>query len=152
MAGRADVIACSGDKPVVLFLCVHNAGRSQMAAGFMRHLAGDTIDVLSGGSLPADRINPTAVEAMAERGIDIMSDTPRRWQDADLRMADVVVSMGCGDECPYVPGTIREDWPLDDPAGQAVEAVRPIRDEIEQRVRDLMRRLGSSPRAGTVDP
>ncbi len=122
-----------------------------MAAGFLRHLAGDTIDVLSGGSLPADRINPAAVEAMAERGIDITSDAPRRWQDTDLHQADVVVSMGCGDECPYVPGTVREDWLLDDPAGQGVETVRPIRDEIERRVRDLMERLGSPPRVGTTD-
>ncbi|GJM38016.1 MAG: low molecular weight phosphotyrosine protein phosphatase [Acidimicrobiales bacterium] len=137
-----DTIPVAGEIPAVLFLCVHNAGRSQMAAGFLRHLGGDGVEVLSGGSTPGDAVNPAAVEAMVELGIDISSARPRRWADSDLEMVDVVITMGCGDECPYVPGTVYEDWPLDDPAGQGVDAVRPIRDEIERRVRDLMRRLG----------
>lgn len=131
-----------GDVPVVLFLCVHNAGRSQMAAGFLRHLAADRIEVLSAGSEPADEVNPAAVEAMAERGIDITAATPRRWATEEFERVDVVVTMGCGDECPFVPGTVYDDWPLDDPAGQGVAAVRPIRDEIEERVRTLMARFG----------
>lgn len=122
----------------IVFLCVHNAGRSQMAAGFARHLAGDDVEVLSGGSDPAAGVNPAAVDAMAEVGIDITSAQPRRWTDDDLRSADAIVTMGCGDDCPVVPGARREDWPLDDPAGQGVEAVRPIRDEIERRVRALL--------------
>ncbi len=125
-----------------MFLCVHNAGRSQMAAGWAAHLAGSGADILSGGSDPAAVINRSAVEAMAEVGIDITSARPRRWTDDDLRGADVVVTMGCGDTCPIVSGTSYLDWPLPDPAGQGVEAVRPIRDEIEQRVRDLLFDLG----------
>lgn len=124
--------------PTVLFLCVHNAGRSQMAAGWLEHLAGDRIQVLSAGSTPAAEVNPTAVEAMAEVGIDIAGRTPRRWDGDMLEATDVVVTMGCGDECPFVPGTRYLDWPLDDPAGQGIDAVRPIRDEIGQRVRALI--------------
>jgi arsenate reductase len=132
-------------RPTVLFLCVHNAGRSQMALGWFRHLAGDRAEGLSGGSEPADRVNPVAVAAMAEVGIDIADQRPRRWADAMLEAADVVVTMGCGDTCPYVPGTRYEDWPLDDPAGQGIDAVRPIRDEIERRVRRLLTELGIPP-------
>ena len=127
--------------PVVLFLCVHNAGRSQMALGWFRRLAGDGAVAYSGGSEPADRVNPVAVAAMAEVGIDIAGETPTRWTDAAVQAADVVVTMGCGDTCPYFPGTRYEDWALDDPAGQPIEVVRPIRDEIGRRVRDLLTRL-----------
>ncbi len=125
-------------RPSVLFVCVHNAGRSQMAAGYLRHLAGDRIEVLSAGSQPADQVNPAAVAAMAEEGIDIASHTPRLLADSDVREADVVVTMGCGDECPFFPGTRYEDWVLDDPAGRDVDAVRPIRDEIKRRVGALV--------------
>ena len=128
--------------PTVLFLCVHNAGRSQMAAGWLRHLAGDRVTVLSRGSNPGDQINPMAVEAMAEVGIDITANTPARWTDTDLEMADVVVTMGCGDECSYIPGKRYLDWELTDPAGRPIEEVRPIRDDIEARVRGLMQELG----------
>jgi arsenate reductase (thioredoxin) len=130
------------DGPSVLFLCVHNAGRSQMALGWFEHLAAGRATALSGGSEPAPEVNPVAVAAMAEVGIDIAGATPRRWSDADLGSADVVVTMGCGDECPFVPGARYEDWPLDDPAGQGIEAVRPIRDDIERRVRTLLADLG----------
>ena len=133
------------DIPTVLFLCVHNAGRSQMAAGWMRALAGGSVRVLSAGSEPADQINPAAIAAMAEVGIDIRGRRPQRWTDEILGDSDVVVTMGCGDTCPYVPGTRYVDWPLDDPAGQPVERVRPVRDEIERRVRDLFRELGIDP-------
>lgn len=126
------------DTPTVAFLCVHNAGRSQMAAGWMRHLAGDRIEVLSGGSEPADQVNPAAVEAMREIGVDLTRQQPRRWDEETLAAADVIVTMGCGDECPYVPGKRYEDWPLEDPAGKGVEAVRPIRDEIRHRVQGLI--------------
>ena len=129
-------------RPSVLFVCVHNAGRSQMAAGFLRSLAGDSIDVLSAGSAPGGAINPVAVAAMAEVGIDISAGIPRRLELADVQVADVVVTMGCGDTCPYVPGKRYEDWVLDDPAGLSLEAVRPIRDEIEARVRGLIASLG----------
>jgi arsenate reductase (thioredoxin) len=129
------------ERPTVLFLCVHNAGRSQMAAGFLRHLAGDRIDVLSAGSEPADAINPAAVAAMAEKGIDISAQQPRRWSDDTVEAADVIVSMGCGDACPVLPGKRYVDWELDDPAGKGVEEVRPIRDEIERRVRTLIAEL-----------
>ncbi len=125
-------------KPSVVFLCVHNAGRSQMAAGWMRHLGGDRVDVFSGGSDPAEIVNPAAMEAMAERGIDIGGQTPRRWTDDIIREADVVVTMGCGDTCPVFPGKRYLDWELEDPSGKSVETVRGIRDEIEQRVRGLM--------------
>ena len=127
----------------VLFLCVHNAGRSQMALGWFRHLAGDEHEARSGGSEPAASINPVAVAAMAEVGIDITGEQPRRWSRDDLEAVDLVVTMGCGDTCPVVPGTRYEDWPLDDPAGKPIEDVRPIRDAIEQRVRDLLAGAGS---------
>jgi protein-tyrosine-phosphatase len=130
------------DRPTVLFLCVHNAGRSQMALGWFNHLAGDRAIAWSGGSEPAKEINPAAIAAMAEVGIDITGDYPKPWTDAIVRAADVVVTMGCGDACPYFPGQRYEDWKLDDPAGLGVEAVRPIRDEIEQRVRHLLAGLG----------
>jgi protein-tyrosine-phosphatase len=128
-------------RPTVLFLCVHNAGRSQMALGWFNHLAGDRALALSGGSEPADQVNPSAVAAMAEAGIDITSEQPKRWTDEMFGAADVVITMGCGDSCPYVPGKRYEDWPLDDPAGRGVDAVRPIRDEIEKRVRELLASL-----------
>lgn len=131
-------------KPAVLFLCVHNAGRSQMAAGWMRHLGGGAVDVFSGGSEPADRVNPAAVAAMQEVGIDIGGLQPQRWTDDEVRSADVVVTMGCGDTCPVFPGTRYVDWALDDPAGKPVEEVRPVRDEIERRVRALLGELGVS--------
>ena len=133
------------EHPSVLFLCVHNAGRSQMAAGWLEHLAGGLIDVLSAGSEPAASINPAAVEVMEEVGIDLRERQPRRWDMADLEAADVVVTMGCGDTCPVLPGKRYVDWPLEDPAGQGVDAVRPIRDEIEQRVRGLIAELGVTP-------
>jgi arsenate reductase len=130
-------------KPSVLFLCVHNAGRSQMAAGWMRHLAGESVDVFSGGSEPAEALNPAAVEAMAEVGIDIASYSPRRWTTEAVRAADVVVTMGCGDTCPVFPGKRYEDWELTDPAGQPLEVVRKVRDEIERRVRELLASLSA---------
>jgi len=125
----------------VLFVCVHNAGRSQMAAGFLQHLAGDRIEVLSAGSAPADSINPVAVEAMAEVGIDITASAPRILTTEAVQDSDVVITMGCGDACPYFPGKRYEDWKLDDPAGQGLEAVRPIRDEIRARVEALIASL-----------
>jgi protein-tyrosine-phosphatase len=128
-------------RPVVLFLCVHNAGRSQMAMGFFQHLAGDRAIGWSGGSEPGIEINRAAVDAMAERGINIATEYPKPWTDEVVRAADVVVTMGCGDACPIFPGKRYEDWPLDDPAGQSVAAVRPIRDEIEHRVRKLLTQL-----------
>jgi arsenate reductase (thioredoxin) len=128
--------------PVVLFLCTHNAGRSQMALGFFTHLAGDNAVAWSGGSEPAGRINPSAVAAMAERGIDISGEYPKPWTGEIVRAADVVVTMGCGDACPVFPGRRYEDWELPDPAGQDVTDVRPIRDEIERRVRHLLTSLG----------
>jgi protein-tyrosine-phosphatase len=131
--------------PSVLFLCVHNAGRSQMAAGFMRHLGGTNVDVFSGGSEPAAHLNEAAVAAMAEKGIDISRELPQPWADEIVRAADVVVTMGCGDACPVFPGKRYLDWELDDPAGQSVEAVRPIRDEVERRVRVLLGELGVEP-------
>jgi arsenate reductase (thioredoxin) len=131
----------SDERPAVLFLCTHNAGRSQMAMGFLRHIAGDRALVLSGGSEPADTVNPAAVAAMAERGIDISGEQPRRWTRSDLDTVDVVVTMGCGDECPYLPGKRYENWELADPAGQGLDAVRPIRDDIERRVLALAAEL-----------
>jgi arsenate reductase len=128
-------------RPVVLFLCVHNAGRSQMALGFFQHLAGDRAVAWSGGSEPGTGINPSAIAAMAERGIDITGEFPKPWTDEVVRAADVVVTMGCGDACPIFPGKRYLNWILDDPAGQALEDVRPIRDEIERRVRDLLSEL-----------
>lgn len=132
-------------RPAVLFLCTHNAGRSQMAMGFFKHLAGPRADVYSGGSEPADQVNPSAITAMAEKGIDITAERPRRWTEGMLRAADVVVTMGCGDTCPVLPGRRYEEWLLPDPAGQAIDAVRPIRDEIERRVRTLLNELGIAP-------
>jgi arsenate reductase (thioredoxin) len=128
-------------KPAVLFLCTHNAGRSQMAMGFFKHLAGERADVYSGGSEPAEQVNPAAIDVMAEKGIDITAEQPKRWTEDMLRAADVVVTMGCGDTCPVLPGRRYEEWLLPDPAGQSIEAVRPIRDEIEQRVRKLLDEL-----------
>ncbi|MDQ1488840.1 MAG: hypothetical protein QOJ23_1354 [Actinomycetota bacterium] len=128
----------------MLFLCVHNAGRSQMAMGWFNHLAGGRAVALSGGSEPGPSVNPAAVAAMAEVGIDIAREFPKPWTDAGVRSADVVVTMGCGDTCPFFPGTRYEDWALDDPQGQEVDAVRPIRDEIERRVRALLADLGVS--------
>ncbi|MFC6091543.1 arsenate reductase ArsC [Saccharothrix lopnurensis] len=128
-------------KPAVLFLCVHNAGRSQMALGFFRHLAGDGAVAWSGGSEPGREINPAAVAAMAERGVDISGEFPKPWTEEIVRAADVVVTMGCGDACPVHPGKRYLDWVLDDPAGKAVEDVRPVRDEIERRVRALLAEL-----------
>jgi len=127
----------------VLFLCVHNAGRSQMAAGFTRELSGGGVAVYSGGSDPADQVNPVAVEAMLERGIDIAGRRPQPWTDETLGGADVIVTMGCGDACPVLPGKRYVDWRLDDPAGLPIEGVRPIRDEIERRVRALLVELGA---------
>lgn len=128
-------------RPTVLFVCVHNAGRSQMAAGYLQHLAGDRIDVLSAGSQPADQVNPAAVAAMAEEGIDIATQVPKLLTDSAVQEADVVVTMGCGDECPFYPGKRYEDWVLDDPAGQGIDAVRPIRDEIRGRIEALIGEL-----------
>ena len=127
--------------PAVLFLCVHNAGRSQMALGWFHYLAGDRAVAWSGGSEPAKQINPSAIEAMAEVGIDITGEYPKPWTDEIVRAADVVVTMGCGDACPFYPGKRYLDWELEDPAGHHVEAVRPIRDEIERRVRELLKEL-----------
>jgi arsenate reductase len=124
--------------PSVLFLCVHNAGRSQMAAGWMRHLAGDRVEVFSGGSEPAEEVNKVAVEAMAEKGIDISGEIPQPWADEIVRAADVVVTMGCGDACPVFPGKRYVDWELDDPSGQPIEVVRGIRDDLEARVQGLL--------------
>ncbi|HJU82117.1 MAG TPA: arsenate reductase ArsC [Acidimicrobiia bacterium] len=129
-------------KPTVLFACVHNAGRSQMAAAWLRHLAGDRVRVRSGGSEPADQVNPAVVESMGEVGIDVSGEQPRAWSTEDIRAADVVVTMGCGDACPVFPGRRYLDWKIDDPSGQTVEGVRPIRDEIESRVRRLIADLG----------
>jgi arsenate reductase len=126
------------DKPSVLFVCVHNAGRSQMAAGWLRHLAGDTVEVRSAGSAPAESINPAAVEAMAEVGIDITDQKPKILQYDTVEASDVIVTMGCGDACPYFPGKRYEDWKLEDPAGKGVESVRPIRDEIKTRIEALL--------------
>jgi arsenate reductase (thioredoxin) len=133
------------DVPTVLFLCIHNAGRSQMALGWFRALAGDRAIAWSGGSEPAAEVNPAAVAVMAEVGIDIAREYPKPWTDDMVRVADVVVTMGCGDSCPYHPGTRYEDWELEDPAGRDIDAVRPIRDEIERRVRGLLERLGMAP-------
>ena len=132
----------SSDKPSVLFLCVHNAGRSQMAAGWLSHLAGDRVDVFSGGSEPASTVNPAAIEAMAEVGIDIGTEFPKPWTDKIIRAADVVITMGCGDACPVYPGKRYEDWVLDDPEGLGVDAVRPIRDDIRRRVEKLIAEMG----------
>lgn len=128
----------SGRKPSVLFVCVHNAGRSQMAAGYLRHLAAGRVEVRSAGSIPADRINPLAVEVMLEEGIDITAEEPKVLTGEAVESSDVVVTMGCGDTCPFFPGTRYEDWDLDDPAGQDIATVRRIRDEIRTRVQALI--------------
>lgn len=125
----------------VLFVCVHNAGRSQMAAGYLRHLAGDRIEVRSAGSIPAEQINPVAVQAMAEEGIDIASQTPKILTPDAVQSSDVVITMGCGDVCPYFPGTRYEDWVLEDPAGQGIDSVRVIRDDIKARIQTLIAEL-----------
>ena len=130
-------------KPSVLFVCIHNAGRSQMAAGYLRHLAGDRIEVRSAGSMPADQINPIAVEAMREEGIDIAAEQPKVLTPEAVQASDVVITMGCGDACPYYPGKRYEDWKLDDPAGQGIDAVRPIRDDIRARIEGLIVSLAS---------
>lgn len=129
------------DKPSVLFVCVHNAGRSQMAAGFMTHLGQGRVDVLSAGSAPKDSINPVAVEAMAEIGIDISSNSPKILTPEAVQKSDAVITMGCGDACPFYPGKRYEDWVLEDPAGQGIESVRIIRDEIKVRVETLLAEL-----------
>ena len=134
----------TAEKPTVLFVCVHNAGRSQMASGFLQHLAGEQIEVLSAGSHPADEVNPVAVQAMSEKGIDISREVPKLLADSAVREADVVITMGCGDACPFYPGKRYEDWELDDPAGQDVEQVRRIRDEIEARIRALIADLATA--------
>ncbi|WP_026372812.1 arsenate reductase ArsC [Agrococcus lahaulensis] len=131
-------------KPTVLFVCVHNAGRSQMAAGYLQHLAGGRVEVRSAGSAPKDAINPVAVEAMREEGIDIAANRPKVLTTDAVRESDVVITMGCGDACPIFPGKRYEDWELDDPAGQALEAVRPIRDDIKRRVEALLAELAPS--------
>jgi len=127
--------------PTVLFVCVHNAGRSQMAAGWLQHLAGDRVQVLSAGSAPKDQINPVAIEAMAEEGIDIAHNVPKVLTTEAVQESDVVITMGCGDVCPVFPGKRYEDWELDDPAGLGLEAVRPIRDEIRRRIEGLVAEL-----------
>jgi protein-tyrosine-phosphatase len=142
-------VRMSDETPSVLFVCVHNAGRSQMAAGFTEALSGGRVRVLSGGSDPGTAINPMAVAVMAEVGIDIAGKQPRAMQVDDVRASDVVITMGCGDACPVFPGKRYEDWELTDPAGLPLERVRPIRDEIEARVRELLRSLESVP-SGTV--
>jgi arsenate reductase len=131
-------------RSTVLFVCVHNAGRSQMAAGFLQHLAGDRVEVLSAGSAPADGVNPMAVAVMAEEGIDIATAQPKVLDPEVVRASDVVVTMGCGDACPFFPGTRYEDWVLDDPAGQDVTVVRRIRDEIRARVVTLIAELDAA--------
>ena len=128
--------------PIVLFLCVHNAGRSQMALGWLQRLAGDRVVGWSGGSEPGMEVNPAAIASMAEVGIDVTAEYPKPWTQEIVQAADVVITMGCGDACPIFPGKRYEDWTLDDPAGQSVDAVRPIRDEIERRVRALLESLG----------
>jgi len=140
--------------PSVIFLCVHNAGRSQMAAGWMQHLAGTRVEVFSGGSDPASDVNPVAVEAMAEVGIDISRELPKSWTDETIRAADIIVTMGCGDSCPVFPGKRYIDWELSDPAGRPIEEVRAIRDEIRARVEQLAANLVSkadSPQRTTED-
>ncbi|MEW2514759.1 arsenate reductase ArsC [Streptomyces sp. NPDC046870] len=137
----------SSATPSVLFVCVHNAGRSQMAAAFLTHLGGNRVQVRSAGFAPADTVNPAVVEAIREAGIDISAETPKILTTEAVQSSDVVIIMGCGDACPYFPGKRYLDWQLDDPAGQGVEAVRPIRDEIEQRIRGLLTELEIEPAA-----
>lgn len=132
------------DKPSVLFVCVHNAGRSQMAAGYLNHLAGDAIEVRSAGSAPADSVNPIVVEAMREEGVDLTKQRPKILTSDAVQASDVVITMGCGDACPFFPGKRYLDWQLDDPAGQSLGAVRPIRNEIRRRIEKLITRLRPS--------
>jgi arsenate reductase len=142
---RSSTVAA--ERPSVLFVCVHNAGRSQMAAGFLRHLSGDAVEVRSAGSMPAEQINPVAVEAMGEVGVDLTGEQPKVLTTAAVEASDVVITMGCGDVCPIFPGKRYEDWALADPAGQGIDAVRPIRDEIRGRVVALLGELGVPVRA-----
>jgi arsenate reductase len=137
------------DRPSVLFVCVHNAGRSQMAAGFLRMLAGDSVEVRSAGTTPADTVNPVVVEAMNEVGVDLSAQAPKVLDPQVVQASDVVITMGCGDECPYFPGTTYLDWELPDPAGKDLAAVRPIRDEIRRRVQELLDTL--RPTGGPTD-
>ena len=130
-------------KASVLFVCIHNAGRSQMAAGYLKHLAGDRIEVRSAGTDPGDKVNPAAVEAMAEEGIDISVNFPKKLTDEAVKESDYVITMGCGDTCPFFPGKTYLDWPLDDPAGQSVDAVRPIRDAVRAKVEALIAEIDS---------
>jgi arsenate reductase len=132
-------------KPSVLFVCVHNAGRSQMAAGYLRRLSGGAVEVRSAGSVPAEQINPVAVEAMLEEGVDLRAERPKVLTTGAVQASDVVITMGCGDVCPVFPGKRYEDWALEDPAGQGIDAVRPIRDEIRRRVTVLLGELGVAP-------
>ncbi len=132
-------------QPSALFVCIHNAGRSQMAAGYLRHLSGGAVEVRSAGSAPAESINPVAVEAMLEEGIDIREERPKVLTPEAVQASDVVITMGCGDACPYYPGKRYLDWKLDDPAGQGIDAVRPIRDEIKRRVLGLLDEMGVAP-------
>jgi protein-tyrosine-phosphatase len=134
------------DKPSVLFVCIHNAGRSQMAAGYLRHLAGDQVEVRSAGSEPADQLNPIVVQAMTEEGIDITAEQPKILTNQAVQASDVVITMGCGDTCPWYPGKRYEDWALDDPAGQDLDHIRPIRDQIRHRIEDLVTELTANPR------
>ena len=129
------------DTPTVLFVCVHNAGRSQMAAGYLRHLGGERVEVLSAGSMPADQINPAVVDVMLEEGIDIRAEVPKILTTDAVQESDVVITMGCGDVCPVYPGKRYEDWQLEDPAGQGLEAIRPIRNEIRQRIEGLLSQI-----------
>lgn len=140
------------DRPSVLFVCVHNAGRSQMAAAYTRVLSGGEIEVRSAGSAPGDRVNPAAVEAMLEEGIDMSAEVPKILTVEAVQASDVCITMGCGDTCPVFPGKRYEDWVLDDPAGQGVDAVRPIRDEIRGRVAELITSLGVTVHAAPADP
>lgn len=135
----------AADRPSALFVCVHNAGRSQMAAGYLRHLSGGAVEVRSAGSMPADQINPVAVQAMAEVGIDLRGEQPKVLTTDAVQASDVVITMGCGDVCPVFPGKRYEDWALEDPAGQGIEPVRQIRDEIRGRVLRLLDELGVTP-------
>nr|WP_233149970.1 arsenate reductase ArsC [Kineosporia sp. A_224] len=139
--------ATKGDRPSVLFVCIHNAGRSQMTAGWLTALAGDRVEVRSAGTAPRDQVNPVAVEAMAEVGIDIAAATPKVLTGEAVQASDVVITMGCGDECPWYPGTRYLDWPLEDPAGQGIDAVRPIRDQIRANVEGLLAELLPEPAA-----
>ncbi|GAA4118240.1 arsenate reductase ArsC [Knoellia locipacati] len=138
----------AADKPSVLFVCVHNAGRSQMAAAYTHHLSGGAVEVRSAGSAPADQVNPSAVAAMAEEGIDITAEAPKILTTGAVQASDVVITMGCGDTCPIFPGKRYEDWELEDPAGKGVESVRPIRDDIRSRVLALLDSLGVEPVKG----